>query len=585
MAAYEMDIYDFTDSDSDVENNFTGFTSADVAAAEANQRRLPLDLDSDNDVELDGESDLDISSESEMSDVEADDDIVSPQWIEKDFDPVLTPVFNEAVGPIYPGNFTASTANPLQYLQLFLDDDILNTIVRNTNKYALWKIDQEDLVQSQVWPKVLDKEELLAFIGIHILTGLNPVPSYKVLWDESPFLGNEGVKRVMSKNRFEQINRFLHVGDRQAERPSGHPDYDRLAKVRPLMTKCDRLFPRYFRPTENQTIDEGMVKCKARCSYIQYMKDKPIKRGLKLFLRNNSDTGYLQQFELYLGKRGTQAKSVHGIYFDIINRLTFRLRGKNHRVWFDNLYTSVPVALHLQRHSLQCCGTIRANRKYLPPELSNKEYNKENRGWFAVFQDKNNPSLTTCIWKDTKLVRFLSTLSQPALTTHCMRRIGGSYVRVDQPHAAHQYNKNMAGTDKFDQKRQVYPVGRSAKKMWKFLLWFFVNCCVVNAWILFQASNKQSRPKKYSQFDFRLKLVELMTATFTSRKRSVCRPIQLAAPHEEHLHVNLGLKRPRRCKMHQKFFGTKRETRYGCATCGQTLCLSCHIKVHQRQDL
>ena len=162
------------------------------------------------------------------------------------------------------------------------------------------EIADESLIQTRVWPKKLDKDELRAFMGIHILTGLNPVPSYKVLWDESPFLGNEGVKAVMTKTRFEQINRFLHVGDKRSEFPSGHPQHDRLAKIRPLMAKCDIMFPRYFRPTENQTIDEGMVKCKARCGYIQYMKDKPIKRGLKLFLRNNSDSGYLQQFELSL---------------------------------------------------------------------------------------------------------------------------------------------------------------------------------------------------------------------------------------------------------------------------------------------
>ena len=480
MAA--SDVYDFTDSDSD----FDGFSPIEIArsearaTAEAQQGNNSVLEESDD--ELDG-SDIEVSSDSDI-DQEEGEDILTPVWVDKDFVPVSPPTFIERSGPLYPGNFHAATATPLDYLKLFLDDDIMDTIVANTNSYAEWKINHESLIQTRVWPKKLDKDELRAFMGIHILTGLNPVPSYKVLWDESPFLGNEGVKAVMTKTRFEQINRFLHVGDKRSEFPSGHPQHDRLAKIRPLMAKCDIMFPRYFRPTENQTIDEGMVKCKARCGYIQYMKDKPIKRGLKLFLRNNSDSGYLQQFELYLGKRGTVAKSIHGVYFDIINRLTFRLRGKGHRIWFDNLYTSVPVALHLQRHGLSCCGTVRANRKFLPAPLAKKDHAKQARGWFAIFQDQNNPQMTASVWKDTKLVRFLSTLSQPEITTQCMRRVGGSYLRVQQPHAAHQYNQHMAGTDKFDQKRQVYPVGRSAKKMWKFLLWFFVNSCVVNAWIL-----------------------------------------------------------------------------------------------------
>ena len=568
------DPYHFTDSDSDRDTDFQGFGEDDH------------NPDFDYEAFLDGDqtSDMEVSSEddSDWEDTEAAQNGVEaepkPSWNCEGYLPFQTPYFTEHSGPMFPGNFAPESASALEYLQLFLNNDVLDSIVDNTNRYANWKIARENLTQLRVWPKPVDVAELKAFLAINVVMGLNPVPTYKNMWDESPFLGNPGVKAIMSKTRYEQICRFLHVGDRERELPRGHQNHDPLAKVRPLISKLDLLFPKFFAATENQTIDEGMVKFKGRCSYVQYMKDKPVKRGLKVFLRNNSDSGYLQQFEIYLGKRGTVAKSSHGVYFDIINRLTFRLRGKNHRIWFDNLYTSVPVLLHLQKHELWGCGTIRSNRKYLPAEAKCSG-NNEARGWIQVWQDRSNPCLTFSVWKDTKTVRFLSMVSQPTLQPHCMRRVGGKYVRLNQPHAAHQYNQNMGGTDKFDQKRQVYPVGRPAKKMWKYLFWFLVNSCIVNAWILFQRCSRLKRPKHFSQFDFRLDLVRLLSKDFSGRKRPMLPPVGL--PQGEHANVNLALKRPRRCKMHQQYFGKKRDTSFGCKSCGDiSLCLDCHVRLH-----
>ena len=578
MANADTDPYEFhgsgSGSDSEGESLFGGF-GGEHRRPEFNRANFLADQELNY-------SDIEVSSdESDWEENEADAGLFQPEpnpnWASQNYLPFDVPIFTSPSGPAFPGNFDCTTANELEFLQLFLHNDVLDTIVENTNKYAAWKIAREDLSELRVWPKPLDLPELKAFLAINIVMGLNPVPSYKNMWDESPFLGNAGVKSIMSKTRYEQICRFIHVGDRESELPRANPDHDPLAKVRPLISELDRLFPKYFRPTENQTIDEGMVKFKGRCAYVQYMKDKPIKRGLKVFLRNNSDSGYLQQFEIYLGKRGTERKSIHGIYFDIINRLTFRLRGRNHRIWFDNLYTSVPVLLHLQKHGLWGCGTVRSNRKYLPDE-SRCSRDKEPRGWTKVWQDRSNPFLTVSVWRDTKTVRFLSMLSQPQLRPVCMRRVGGTHIRLTQPHAADQYNQNMAGTDKFDQKRQVYPVGRPAKKMWKYLFWFFVNSSIVNAWILFEQCSRLTRPKNYSQFDFRHELVNLLTKDFSGRKRPAARPV--AMPQGDHANVNLNLKRPRRCKLHQTYFGEKKETSFGCRTCGHSLCLPCHTRLH-----
>ena len=46
-----------------------------------------------------------------------------------------------------------------------------------------------------------------------------------------------------------------------------------------------------------------MVKFKGRESKKQYVKKKPIRWGFKIWYRCASETGYLYQFDLYLGKK------------------------------------------------------------------------------------------------------------------------------------------------------------------------------------------------------------------------------------------------------------------------------------------
>lgn len=575
-------VYDFVvsdkDEESDGESEFSGFMPVSDAVG-----NFGFDDVFDNDENEDEGSDIDVSSVgssdlSDNDDADIDAETTAPSWTKDNFQPFDVPYFTHACGPRFPGNFDAMTATPSQFLQLFLTEDIMKVILINTNKYADWTQQQKGIVDN-LWPEKLALPELWAFIAINIVMGINPVPQYHQYWSQSPFWGNAGIKHLMSRKRYERIARYLHVNDRAREIPKGQDGFDKLAKIRPLLEHMDGVIGKYSPPSENQSIDEGMIKYKGRCGFIQYIANKPIKRGIKLFLRNDADTGYLQEFEVYLGARGTTATSIHGVYFDVINRLCRRIRNKNHKVWFDNLYTGVPTLLHLQKHGISACGTIRANRKLIPPEVKEGHPRKE-RGWFVCYQDVNNPPLTVCVWKDTKVVRFLSTLSNPSVSIQCHRRSGAHHLHVTQPQCAAQYNKNMAGTDKFDQKRQVYMVGRPAKKTWKYLFWFFVNSAVVNAWILFGKCSKLKRPKRYRQLDFRLELVENLTRNFSSRKKKFCTQVQPAPIRSDHANVHMGAKRPRVCRLHRKYFGCKHETTRGCKACGHHLCLQCHQRLH-----
>ena len=56
-----------------------------------------------------------------------------------------------------------------------------------------------------------------------------------------------------------------------------------------------------YQPLQNVSVDERMVKSKARCHLVQYMKNKPVKWGFK-YLVIADTTGYTANFDLYTGR-------------------------------------------------------------------------------------------------------------------------------------------------------------------------------------------------------------------------------------------------------------------------------------------
>ena len=293
--------------------------------------------------------------------------------------------------------------------------------------------------------------------------------------------------------------------------------------------------------------------------------------------------------QIYLGKN-EKVRSRHGLYFEVIDQLTRCLRGKYYRVFFDNLYTSVPVVKFLYAHKILSCGTLRQKRKYSCKEI--KEPGKMIRGQHRSFQSASLNALSVVIWCDTKIVRFLSSLSDPAVVTTATRRVRSTHVRVNMPQAAAQYSRNYGGVDRFDalRSKKYGRISRPSKKMWKYLMWFLVNSAIVNSFILYQKTSTRPQKKRtFTHFDYHLELAKSLIAGFTSRKRMVTKPNYVGPTSREnaisHENVHMGVKRPKRCYAHKKFQPDgkpKRETVRGCKICGIHLCPECSIRWHSQ---
>jgi len=87
----------------------------------------------------------------------------------------------------------------------------------------------------------------------------------------------------MSRNRFEELNRYLHFSDNsKVVTNRDDANYDRFNKVRPLLNMlreaCQKL-----EPEEKISVDKQMIPFKGKNKLKQYIAKKPKKWGFKVF--------------------------------------------------------------------------------------------------------------------------------------------------------------------------------------------------------------------------------------------------------------------------------------------------------------
>jgi hypothetical protein len=86
----------------------------------------------------------------------------------------------------------------------------------------------------------------------------------------------------MSRDRFKDIISVLHLSTNALQPERDSPDYDRLYKVRGLLTNLNRHFEENAEKETIISVDEQMIPYKRTLGLKVYMKGKPTKWGLKV---------------------------------------------------------------------------------------------------------------------------------------------------------------------------------------------------------------------------------------------------------------------------------------------------------------
>ena len=383
------------------------------------------------------------------------------------------------------------------------------------------------------------------------------------------------------------------MNDSQHQTARGDPNYDPLYKVRPALRMCQCTFLEQYIPGREMSIDEAMVKYKGRV-FRQYMPKKPVKWGIKVWMIAEPKTGYVSNFEVYLGKAPSNEHDGQSLGTRFVLNLGKPFHHSNHHLYFNNFFNSQEMMDELLKVGTYACGTLRANR-YPPPYKEGRAAIKLKRGETRQLQKGNQP---VTVWFDKRQVAVLSSNFSPNQTVTVQRRSKEPpHIRdVGIPAPIRTYNQFMGGVDLNDQMRSYYPSGRSGKKWWCYLFWFLLDVSI-NTLIMERLSpHCQLSRGCRSLLPFKLELAKQLIGGFCGRKKYPGQKIKYSSMAKSMALANLS--------GHQevKFTGRKRacvncasygskilsgrtpETTYGCNRCGVNLCQSgCFLQYHRKQ--
>jgi hypothetical protein len=325
--------------------------------------------------------------------------------------------------------------------------------------------------------------------------------------------------------RWEQIKRFIHASPIVEEVPQERW----FEKMQPLADQVQANFQRWVILATDVAIDEMMVKFKGRSKDTIRMREKPIKEGYKVFAL--SEHGYTWAFlfsSRVLGPVGLRAwANVRDLGFSKTDQTVVQLAGSlpsrefSFNIFFDNLFSNIPLFHALRSLDIGATGTVRPNSREYPTEF-------KFRGRGPIFPHNTVSGLVrrdvlAVLWQDKKLVRFLTTIhtltspsdyilvdrNRPRVTganTELVRQGWGDepFVAQRNPVVAVEYNQFMGSVDQDNQLRAAHACTLRSRRNWLPLLFWLLDISTDNAWLLARQFGTASLNQRHRDWMHRL---------------------------------------------------------------------------------
>lgn len=451
---------------------------------------------------------------------------------------------------------------PIDFFLLFVDDEILQVMVTETNRYATQNLTNPELeakARIRQW-KNTNPYELKQFLGVLIWMGLVQMPHLHSYWSKKKIYSNY-VKKIMSRNRFQLLLSMWHFSDNE-----DFSDTSKLRKLSPLLNHLKSKYQSVIVPEQNICIDETLVPFRGRLAFRQYIKNKRHKFGIKLF-KLCTKGGYTYNLSVYCGKEGDNQEPVPT---RVVKNLLADLLDKGYILYTDNYYTSVSLAHKLLAQNTHLVGTLRKNRKYNPKDVIDQKLNKGD-----TIARESNTGVIVSKWKDKRDVLMLSTKHVNENVTVQTRN-----TEVLKPKVVVDYNNSKAFIDLSDQlKSYNSSLRRGIKWYRKLAIEMLLGTSIVNAHMVYSA-------------------VTTNKISITSFKEILCEQLldinkfdNIAVPDNGEKHILEETENRRRCvECYRKLSeseGRKAAQRKSkniklcCSACKKNYCMPCFFEVHQ----
>ena len=502
------------------------------------------------------------------------------EWRVLDSDSIRFPYSGGLVGPTVPLN---NTVTPLDCFSMFFTLEVWELLVTETNRYADKILSQKQFRRRRPWTRV-GVNEMKAFYGMLIAMGIVRLPRLEMYWCTTRPLFIPNLNKVMSKTRFEQIYRFLHMSDCSKQVARGQPCYDPLFKVRSLLDIIDPLLLSLYNPHEQLSIDEAMIPFKGRLGMKQYMRDKPTKWGIKVWVLADATNGYVSRLQIYTGR--TNSVSAKGLSSRVVLELIRGLEDRHYTLYMDNFYSSPMLFLLLYEMEVNAVGTVRSTRKFFP-----KSIEKPKSSPSGTMEYRSKGPILAYVWVDNRPVYTLTTDHRVVSGTEIARRrkADGQKEDVPCPPCLPDYQQHMRGVDRADQRIGYYNIGRRGRKWWKRANTYLVEVTLLDAFIIYQHAHAKVNSRD-DYLKFRCDLAEQLIGSFSTGG-----PRPPRSRLDERLNSTLRhlpvASKSKRCIVcadtRNSDGGSRHETNIDCIVCKVPLCCNvrrnCFLKYHTDQ--
>nr|CAH7765836.1 unnamed protein product [Callosobruchus chinensis] len=306
------------------------------------------------------------------------------------------------------GNAKNSTT-PLQTFQNFIDQNIIDAIVENTN-ISISSIKEQYQDPQDVTPT--NATEIHALIGLLILIG-----TFK------------------SSRRF--LREFWETNGTGVEIFPAVMGYRRMKFLLQCL-RFDNIFTR-----QNRKATDQFAPIREVCPFRVYIPNKPSKYGIKVFALVDARTFYTVNLEVYLGEQPIGPFRVSNKVPDVVKRMIEPINGSGRNVSMDNWFTSFSVIEDLfTDHRLTVVRTVKKNKRELPTELTEI---KSRPVYSSIFAYQQNMTLVSYVPRKRKHVLAVSSM-------HYDGRIDQDIGDKKKPEMITFYNATKGGVDSADQK-------------------------------------------------------------------------------------------------------------------------------------
>ena len=461
---------------------------------------------------------------------------------------------------------TTTPETEIQSFNLFVSEIILRTILRYTNSRirALGK-------------KTFSLSEMKACIAVIVRAGadrdnLSSVESLFTPSDSRPFY-----RCAVSKNRLKLFLRHVTFDNKNTR--IERQKTDKLAAIREMWNLFELNLAKNYVPSESLTIDEQLYPFRGYVPGRSYMPMKPAKYGTKLFWICDAKNGYALQSIPYCGKLNNEREV--GLAENVVLKLSERYFNSGRNIFMDRFFSSHSVARKLLEKGLTMTGTIKQNRREVPPTFRCVK-SRDTFSTKELWDGENRIMLLSYVPKRNKNVLMISSMhSHP----------GVNFNRDDmKPDVIDDYNHGKGGVDVLDSRIEDFTCKRMTRRYPLIFFFLMLDVALVNSYLVLKESkeNYTADRKTFIKMVSESLASEFMVSRYNSPKifsqlknsfaLITIHPIHhqrlpVADPHTRHgpagdVSRSTGMQKVGKCQIAK----CRKSTRHACAKCAVNIC-------------